>query len=209
MRHVLKLAVSLVISLLAGYFMLAFAESADSRNKHWGEKMPHELSATSTLITRFDGWRLIKDAVMGGLSTGNLQPDKHQGRDCLRLRGSVSTANNGGFIQMALDLKQGEEMDVSRYTGIVIEIAGNGEEYNLHLRTSSLWMPWQSYRASFIAEPGWREVRIPFSSLHAYKTFKRFDPARLLRIGLVAIGREFEADLCFASLYFYQEPEDG
>jgi hypothetical protein len=153
-------------------------------------------------------WRLVTDQVMGGVSDGRLRGDRHQGRDCLRLLGSVSTANNGGFVQMVLDLAGGEAFDATAYTGIALLVAGNGERYNLHLRTSDVWLPWQSYRASFVATPEWRELRIPFTEFEAYRTSRRLRPDRLVRLGLVAIGRDFEADLCLGGARFYRD-ENG
>lgn len=156
---------------------------------------------TSSLGTQ---WRLVTDQVMGGVSDGSLTPDSYRGRRCLQLQGSVSTANNGGFVQMALPLAADGSFDASAYTGIELEVAGNSERYNLHLRTTSLWLPWQSYRASFEATPEWTTVRIPFTELEAYRTSRAFRQDRLERIGLVAIGREFQADLCLAAVRLYQ-----
>lgn len=154
-------------------------------------------------------WRLVTDQVMGGRSTGALQPDRRRGQDCLRLSGSVSTANNGGFVQMSLELAAGEHFDASAYNGLLLQVFGNGESYNLHLRTSDLWLPWQSYRASFVAEPKWHEVRMPFAELEPYRTDRRFRPTRMTRIGLVAIGRKFEASLCLGSMRFYRDDNLG
>ncbi len=150
-------------------------------------------------------WRLVTDGVMGGRSSGELLIERHLDRDCLRLRGMVSTANRGGFVQMALDLAAGKPFDASAYTGVYLEVAGNGEGYNLHLRTGDLWLPWQSYRAGFVADREWRRVRIPFTAFDAYRTGSRFDPGRLLRVGVVAIGREFAADLCLGELGLYRD----
>jgi len=148
-------------------------------------------------------WRLVTDGVMGGVSQGDLRLDRSGGRDCLRLRGEVSTANNGGFVQMALQLETSEPFDAGGFEGLLLEVAGNGEQYNLHLKTSDLWFPWQSYRYGFVAEREWRQVRVPFSGLTAYRTFTAFDPKKVTRIGLVAIGREFDADLCLGDIRFY------
>jgi len=152
-------------------------------------------------------WRLVTDRVMGGRSSGELLPGHYLGKSCLRLRGLVSTASNGGFVQMALDLAGGEYYDASRYDGLELEIAGNGENYNLHPRTSNLWLPWQSYRAPFNAGPQWRKIRIAFDEFEAYRTSSRFQADRLIRIGVVAIGRDFEADLCVGSLSLYRNDD--
>lgn len=149
-------------------------------------------------------WRLVSDQVMGGRSDGTLEWSHLNGRDCLRMRGTVTTENNGGFLQMARDLAGGNVFDASDYTGVLLEVAGNGERYNLHLRTDGLWFPWQSYRQSFVAQPEWREIRLPFSEITAYRTDKVFRPEKLVRVGLVAIGRNFEADLCLSRFSFYR-----
>jgi hypothetical protein len=73
------------------------------------------------------------------------------------------------------------------------------------LRTAGLWFPWQSYRASFDASNDWQSIRIPFAELEAYKTGQSFDASKLKRIGIVAIGRDFQASLCLASVKFYTE----
>lgn len=167
---------------------------------------PIDDRSTGTLRSSHAGeWRLVTDGVMGGRSSGQLELDHYLGKDCLRLRGLVSTANNGGFIQLALDLGNGKPYDASAFDGLEVEVAGNGELYNLHLRTSNLWLPWQSYRASFATIPQWQTLRIPFSTFTAYRTAGKFRADKLERIGLVAIGRDFEADLCVAGLNFYRD----
>jgi hypothetical protein len=160
-------------------------------------------SSGNTISTLGPEWRLFTDTVMGGVSTGNIAVDNHNGKNCLRLRGNVSTDNNGGFVQMALSLSEQGIFNASDYNGLEFEISGNNESYNLHLRTDGLWFPWQSYRASFNATPDWQTVRIPFTDLEAYKTSQDFRREKLKRIGLLGIGRDFQADLCLASIRFY------
>jgi hypothetical protein len=170
------------------------------------DELPIDDRSSGTLVASSGArWRLVTDQVMGGVSSGDLQPDHHAQQDCLRLTGSVSTENNGGFVQMAIDLADGEAFDASAWDGILLTVAGNGERYNVHLRTADLWLPWQSYRAEFVAEPEWREIRIPFETFNAYRTWRDFRSDRLERIGVVAIGRVFEADLCVGALGFYRD----
>ncbi len=148
-------------------------------------------------------WQLITDQVMGGVSKGSLSSDNHLGRNCLRIEGQVSTENNGGFVQIALDLMVDEAFDASAYDGIKLDVSGNNEQYNLHIRTSDLWFPWQSYRASFTAMNEWKTIKIPFTQLVPYRTSHTFSKNKIKRIGLVAIGRQFNADLCIGSVTFY------
>ncbi len=150
-------------------------------------------------------WQLVTDQVMGGVSDGELTLDNYNNRNCLRMRGDVSTENNGGFVQIALPLSEQDDFDATDYTGIELEVAGNNEPYNIHIRTSGLWFPWQSYRFTFQATTDWNTLRFPFTEIKPYKTNKSFQQHRLMRIGMVGIGRDFQASLCVASVKLYKE----
>ena len=148
-------------------------------------------------------WRMATDGVMGGVSSGTMTRDTIAGHDCLRMQGDVRLENNGGFIQLVLSMQGTAATDASGYTGIMMDVYGNDEAYNLHLRTDDLWLPWQSYRATFQAPAHWQTVQLPFSDFTPYKTSKTLDLGELERIGVVAIGRAFRADVCVARLGFY------
>lgn len=149
-------------------------------------------------------WRLVTDTVMGGVSQGTLQLAEVEGRPAARMRGAVSTANNGGFIQIALDLSSdGGGFDAGGFQGIAAELHGNDQAYGLHLRTTDLERPQQSYRQPFQARPCWQVIQFPFAAFTPHRTDVPFDPRRMRRIGLVAIGREFDADLSIARLWLY------
>ncbi|MGD2113304.1 MAG: CIA30 family protein [Gammaproteobacteria bacterium] len=155
--------------------------------------------------THGPAWRLVTDSVMGGVSQGDLTPDTVAGRSCLRLRGTVSLENRGGFLQAALDTGVDGMLDASGYDGVLLEVYGNDEAYNVHLRTADVWLPWQAYRASFTATPAWRTVRLPFSDFTGYRIRTGLDPGTLRRIGILAIGRVFQADLCVARAGLYRD----
>ena len=150
-------------------------------------------------------WRMVTDGVMGGLSSGELSLDSIDNKVCLHLRGDVRLENNGGFVQAALDVEDTEAADASQYHGLLLKVYGNNQEYNLHLRTGDVWLPWQSYRASFKAPARWQTVRLPFTEFIGYRIGKKLDLMRLERIGLVAIGRAFSADLCIGELALYRD----
>jgi hypothetical protein len=149
-------------------------------------------------------WRLVTDNVMGGVSAGQLSTGEIDARPCLRLRGKVSTENNGGFIQAALDLTTEQLRDASAWEGVVIDVHGNGESYNLHLRQDGLWLPWQAFRVSFPTSPEWRTHYLPFAEFQPHATRAALKPDRLKRIGLVAIGRDFTADICLGRIGYYR-----
>lgn len=47
------------------------------------------------------------------------------------------------------------------------------------------------------------------SEFQACRTTSLFKADGLIRVGLFAIGRDFEADLCFGGMYFYQDDVAG
>lgn len=163
---------------------------------------PHPRAATGT------DWEFLSDRVMGGVSGGGLSRDTVAGRPALRLTGDVRLDNNGGFVQAALDLAPGGgAIDARGFAGIAVEVFGPDAQYNLHLRTDDVTQPWQSYRATFDARPDWRRVVLPFADFTPHRLVASFDPSTLRRIGLVAIGRAFRADLSVAWIGFV--PSDG
>jgi hypothetical protein len=150
-------------------------------------------------------WRAVSDRVMGGVSTASLRRTQVDGRDARCLEGEVSLENNGGFVQINLELGTAGPLDASGYTGVWLLQRGNGADYSLHLRTTATRLPWQSYRAGFVSTPDWTPVKLPFADFAPYRIDRPFDPARLKRLGLVAIGREMSASLCVAEIGFYRD----
>jgi hypothetical protein len=163
-----------------------------------------DLSAAGLEAANGGRWELLSDRVMGGVSSGTLTREIVAGRAALRLRGRVSLENNGGFVQMALDLAaDGSTVDASAWTGIELDVHGDGETYGLHLRTDALTRPWQSWRQGFTAPPAWTLVRLPFAGFAPHRIETALDPSRLRRLGIVAIGRAFAPDLAIGGVRFY------
>lgn len=151
-------------------------------------------------------WEFVADTVMGGVSVGRLETVKIEGRAATRLTGDVSLENNGGFVQMAFDLDAGTDVfDASDWSGIRMTVFGNDEPYDLRLRTDQLTRPWQSFRVAFQAPQRWTEIAIPFAAFGAHRTEAEFDPSRLRRIGILAIGRAFQADIAVSEIGFYRD----
>ena len=149
-------------------------------------------------------WRLVTDAVMGGVSRGSIAKETLESREAIRMRGDVSTENNGGFVQIALDLApETGSFDASGFTGLEMDVHGNHESYGAHLRTTDNTRPQQSYRQSFVTTSDWQTLQLPFVQFMPHRIDIPLDVRRLRRIGLVAIGREFSADLAVARLAFY------
>jgi len=150
-------------------------------------------------------WRGVSDQVMGGVSEVTIAHNANEDRLFLRISGDVRLENNGGFIQAALDLASaGGSVDGSGFGGVRLVVRGNGEQYSVHRRTPDNVRSWQSYRAHFTAEPDLKSISIPFSAFTPYRIDTLLDTKRLRRIGLVAIGRAFRADLSVFEVGFYR-----
>jgi len=150
-------------------------------------------------------WRMFTDQVMGGVSTGEWDYDTIDGRRCVHLRGDVSLENNGGFVQVALPLtKEGQPFDASSYKGVRLWARGNGEVYHIHLRSSDSRRPWQYYGAKFVADSSWNMYDLPFSDFEQENLRTELKPDKLVRIAIVAIKKEFKADVAVARLEFYR-----
>lgn len=156
------------------------------------------------LTIALDRWEGTSDRVMGGVSVERVTVERVDGRCWLRLTGRVSLESNGGFVQMAVDLTpDGGPVDLSAFGGVRLLMRGNGEDYGCHLRTAACMRPWQSYRAGFTAPAAATLVELPFAAFVPHRIEAALDPRTLRRLGLVAIGRAFEADLAVAEVAFY------
>ena len=150
-------------------------------------------------------WEYVADSVMGGVSAGALRSETVHGRHAQHLTGHVSLENNGGFVQMAFDLHpDGTAFDASGWTGLELDVVGNGEVYDLRLRTDELRRPWQSFRSEFTAYPDWKTCRFAFADFEPHRTDLQFDPAQLRRVGLLGIGRPFDVDLAVSAIRLYR-----
>lgn len=162
-----------------------------------------DLSRDPPFSTIGTQWQLVSDRVMGGISNGTMVREIVAGRPAIHMRGDVSLENNGGFVQIALDLAPGgDAVDSGAWRGFELDVFGSGEEYGVHLRTTDLSRPWQSYRQGFRAEPRWQTIRLAFTEFVPHRTDIPLNVRRLRRIGLVAIGRAFSADLAVGGLRY-------
>lgn len=151
-------------------------------------------------------WQLVADTVMGGVSAGRMTRETVSGRPAVRLTGEVSLENDGGFLQLALDLApDGRPVDASAFAGVELDVFGNGERYNVHLRTADVTRPWQSYRHAFEAPPEWRTLRLRFDAFAPHRLAAPLDTRTLRRVGIVAIGRAFRADVAAGRLVLWRD----
>ena len=150
-------------------------------------------------------WQFFTDQVMGGVSEGGASVKLGPEGPYVRLEGSVSTANNGGFIQIRRNVSERSK----HAKGILLKVRGNDERYYIHVNTSeTIFLPQQYrfyYQASFSTSKNWSEVKIPFSTFKRSNSqiTKYFNGANLRTIGILAYGRNHNALLELKYLAFY------
>ena len=81
----------------------------------------------------------------------------------------------------------------------------SNNKYYIHVRTTATVFPWDYYDISFEATGEWKQVSLPFSD---FKKSRRFLPtklnsSRIKSIGLVAYGKDFQAELDLANIELY------
>jgi hypothetical protein len=187
-----------------GWFRTMAAEHISSPNDGSNELVLSDFSAAEPYILEGAGWRGFSDQVMGGVSSARMDRDTVASKNCARLTGTVTRESNGGFIQMALYFGADEaELDGSACSGIELQVFGNNEDYNVHIRTADCGWYDESYRHTFFAKPEWQSVRIPFSEFEANSVKAPLNSARINRIAILGWMREFQADIALARISLY------
>ena len=148
-------------------------------------------------------WSFFTDGVMGGVSSGKAFFGKSGSDNFVRLEGRVSTANNGGFIQIRHSLDKYLDKDIK---GISLKVRGNGEKYYVFIRTTSTILPWQFYNASFKTSKNWKVVEINLKAFQPSSSFlrKTIKSSSIKSIGIVAYGRNHEAKIDISEIYFFK-----
>ena len=162
------------------------------------------------MIDNFDAdsvvrWSYVSDQVMGGISEGSAKmvTDRDNGDSYAHMVGSVSTANNGGFIQLRTSLSAGVDKNLA---GMYIKARGNGQKYYIHLRTRGTMLPWQYYQGAFDVSDQWQVIRLPLDAFKASGSWIRKSalPKSIRSIGIVAYGRNHQADIQISEIGFYE-----
>ena len=106
--------------------------------------------------TSSNGWYVVNDGVMGGLSQGQFSREK----DVAVFKGNVSTDNNGGFTMIQ---NQFETIKTDKFTAFKIRLKGDGKDYQFRVRSDKNQQ--HSYVYQFSTTGEWQEISVPFSSL--------------------------------------------
>ena len=174
-----------VNTFIIGCFVVIFLNFS---NKSWSD---------TVLKDNFDNlnlWEYIADDVMGGVSKGNVKFQSIEGGNIALLQGDVSTENNGGFIQIRRALR---DIDLHEAKSVKIIAKGNDQAYFVFLRTTGTVLPWQYYSAEFKVTKNFEEFILPIDEFKKSGLLMsgKVNPKNITSIGLVAFGRDHQAEL--------------
>ena len=137
---------------------------------------------------------------MGGVSSGELDLLNTSKNTFIRLSGTVSTKNNGGFIQYRSDY----DFDEGNFKGIRIKARGIPSEYTF-IFEPILYLPWQYYSGKFFVTENWKVIEILFDDFKKSNFYQpsKFTSSEIKSIGFVAFGKNFcaQLDIVEAELY--------
>jgi hypothetical protein len=150
-------------------------------------------------------WQYISDQTMGGVSSGQVTLEQDGDLSFARLTGNVSTRNNGGFIQLRSGVSFAtSEKNGKALRGVRLNVRGNGETYNIFIRTNETRSYSDYYSASFKADTNWQVIDLPFEQFKRKRSLNSTLYSKNIRtFAIVAYGRDFTADVSVSKLEFY------
>ncbi len=150
-------------------------------------------------------WQYVSDRVMGGVSDGKVNIEQDGEMYYARLTGNVSTANNGGFIQLRASVSfANSEKDGKNLKGVRLNVRGNSETYYIHIRTNESWSPSDYYATTFKADENWQTIDLPFNKFERrWSKNSTLDPKKIRSFGIVAYGKNYLSDVSVSTIEFY------
>ncbi len=135
-----------------------------------------------------DGWRVINDTVMGGVSSGELAWTD----GVLAFTGELSLANGGGFASIrSPDIDPQQAADWAGRTGPRVQAEGDGHTWTVEVRTDDD----AGWTSSFPTSPsGLTDVELPWTAflpvtrfLEPRTTDEPLDPARIVSVAFYLV----------------------
>lgn len=150
-------------------------------------------------------WQYISDQTMGGVSNGQAVLENDSGISFARLIGNVSTANNGGFIQLRSTLSFVNLIDQDKpLKGVRLHTKGNSEIYHIFIRTSETRSYSDYYYTTFMPKSDWEIIDLPFTKFKRKYNNSSLDSNDIRTFAIVAYGRDFYSDISISKIIFYK-----
>ncbi|OVE75796.1 hypothetical protein BVX98_06985 [bacterium F11] len=111
----------------------------------------------------FNKWFSINDGVMGGVSSGRLEPS---GAHTALFKGNVSFENNGGFSSVR---SEKINIDFSGTSALILRVKGDGKKYKFRIQ-SSIHPSDVLYECVFHpSSSDWEEVTLPYKEFNVVR----------------------------------------
>ena len=148
-------------------------------------------------------WLMVSDQVMGGKSQGSIQMTEAG----VTMQGQVSLENNGGFLQIQWPISNSvPASDLQNYRGVFIEwCAQQNETLELLLKSTQLWMPWQSYRYKANVTTQWQTIYVPFEAFEPFRTRTALKPQRITKFAVLAGGKAISVNVTIRKFGLYSD----
>lgn len=105
-----------------------------------------------------EGWNVVDDGVMGGLSAGRFRiNDLGHGE----FSGTVSLENNGGFSSVRYIFNP---VSAGEHSQFLIRLKGDGKNYQFRVKSQA--NEYYAYICSFKTTGDWQTIEIPFGMLY-------------------------------------------
>tara|TARA_B100001057_G_scaffold491283_1_gene581194 strand:- start:866 stop:1462 length:597 start_codon:yes stop_codon:yes gene_type:complete len=108
--------------------------------------------------SNISNWIIVNDDVMGGLSTCKIRIDE-KGNGVFE--GLISTANNGGFSSIRLNLNM---IDISTNSYFIIKLKGDNKKYQFRIKKNI--SDYHYYVKSFQTSSEWETIKIDLKDMY-------------------------------------------
>ena len=139
--------------------------------------------------TQISQWQNVDDAVMGGVSRGNisLTPEGHG-----HFSGNISLENNGGFSSVRYRFSK---KHTENYATFKLRVKGDGKRYQLRVKSSA--SDRHAYVFYFHTTGAWETIEVPFTQMHASfrgvrQNLPNFEGVQMEEISLLFASKENE-----------------
>lgn len=157
----------------------------------------------SSIMKTENQWRIVNDAVMGGLSSSSVSVND----DKIIFTGNVSLENNGGLASLRSPVK---DYDFSKFTGLEIRLKTDGKRYSISMKETTYFSGY-FYTSTFETKKDeWIIIKIPFEQFKLYyfgketKSNKKLPLNNIKEISLLIGDKQegkFRAEIDYIKLY--------
>ena len=140
--------------------------------------------------SNMNNWQVVNDDVMGGISTASFELNNEGDAE---FKGTVSTANNGGFASVRYRFKA---KDIAGKKSITIRLRGDSKPYQFRVKSKS--SDYYSYITTFSTSGDWETIHINLKDL--YPSFRgnklnkeKFNNSSLEEISFLIANKKNEA----------------